>query len=344
VAAAALVASVLAFAASRPARVEETIDSAHVAAEMAEAARNLWGALSPEQQARIRFELADAERVNWHFIPKDRQGLPLREMTAAQQKLAHALLATGVSHRGYLTAVTIMSLEQILADLEKNPVRRDPDKYYVTIFGTPGAGATWGWRVEGHHLSLNFAVAGGRAVAAHPTFFGANPAEVREGGRTGTRPLAGEAEIARKLIASLSPEQRREAVFSDKSPDDILTTPGRSLTQVGLAGGLPSSKLSAEQRALLLELVAHYAGHHRGPIAEADVAAARAAAPEAVLFAWAGGLEPGQGHYYRVKGPGFLIEFVNTQNNANHIHSVWHDLKNDFGEDLLREHFKQHPK
>src|SRR5262249_22182822 len=182
--------------------------------EMAQAANHFLAALSPEQRAKATFDFKDDERANWHFIPKARKGLPFKELTPAQRPLAFALLSTGLSQAGYAKATTIMSLEQVLGELEgsKAPFARDPEMYYLTVFGTPGE--KWGWRVEGHHLSVNFTLARGQEIADTPSFLGANPAEVRKGPRQGLRVLAAEEDLARKLVKSFDTEQRQVAVMS----------------------------------------------------------------------------------------------------------------------------------
>src|SRR5436190_19542800 len=190
------------------------------AQEMADAANNFIAALTPEQRGKAAFDLKDQERFDWHFIPKARKGLPLKEMNSPQRLLAHALLSTGLSQRGYMKATTIMSLEQILYDLEDKAPHRDADLYFVTVFGQPGKDA-WGWRVEGHHLSLNFAVEADRVLAVTPSFFGANPAQILTGPRRGLRALESEEDLARKLVGSLTEEQRKEAILTNRSPRDI---------------------------------------------------------------------------------------------------------------------------
>lgn len=312
------------------------------AEDMADAAQHFLAALTPEQRQKATFDLNDAERLNWHFIPRERKGLPFKEMTPAQRHLAHALLSTGLSHRGYLKATTIMSLEQILLDLEqgRGPTR-DPELYFVTIFGQPGANSPWGWRVEGHHLSVNFTLANGQAVSA-PTFFGSNPAEVRSGPRQGLRVLVEEEDLARALVGSLSEAQRRQAVIQTDAPRDIITGADRKARRLEPLGiGYPA--LNSDQQQRLQELVEAYARRHRPELAARDLEQIRQAGWDRVHFAWAGSLERGQGHYYRVQGPTFLLEYDNTQNNANHIHSVWRDFANDFGEDLLRKHYQETP-
>jgi len=275
------------------------------------------------------------ERRNWHFIPRPRRGLPIKEMTTEQRLLAHALLATGLSHRGYSKAVSIMSLESVLAILEKDKkggAVRDPELYFFSIFGAPGK-EPWGWRVEGHHLSLNFTAAAGKAPAMTPSFFGTNPGEVKDGPRAGTRILGVEEELGRKLVKSLDSEQRKKAVILAEAPKEIVNVPGRNDSK---PEGIAGSDLKPEQKGMLRALVHEYLFRNRP-----DVAAEREPKlVEALHFAWAGGLERGEPHYYRVQGGNFVLEYDNTQNDANHVHSVWRDFDQDFGADVLAEHYK----
>ncbi|MDB6020672.1 MAG: hypothetical protein JWQ04_529 [Pedosphaera sp.] len=311
--------------------------------EMAEAANNWLSALAPEQQSKATYTFQDDERFDWHFIPKPRKGLPFAEMTPAQQKLAHALLNSGLSQRGYAKAVTIMSLDQILKDMEqgKGPTR-NPDLYFFTIFGKPGAKETWGWRVEGHHLSLNFVVREGNVLAATPAFFGSNPAEVKEGPRKGLRVLGEEETLGRAFVKSLSPEQQKIAILRIEAPKEMITGNARKV-QLLDPPGLSADKMSAEQKEALRELLKGYAYRHRAEVAESDLKKLEQAGFDKVSFAWAGGFERGDPHYYRIQGPTFLLEYDCTQNNANHIHTVWRDLENDFGDDVLRRHYDEVP-
>ena len=314
------------------------------AREMAEAANNFLAALTPEQKGKAVFDFKDDQRFDWHFVPKPRKGLSLQEMTSPQRLLAHALLSSGLSQRGYMKAATIMSLEQILYDLEDKAPHRNADLYFVTVFGQPGK-ASWGWRVEGHHLSLNFSLDGDRVLSVTPSFFGANPAEIQSGPRKGLRVLGGEEDLARQLVKSLSADQRKLAIISTDAPRDIITGADRK-ARVLEPLGIATAALTPPQRELLFALLREYVFRCRAEIADADLKAIKEAGEQKIHFAWAGGLEPGQGHYYRLQGPTFLMEYDNTQNNANHIHSVWRDRQNDFGEDLLRKHYEQttHPK
>jgi hypothetical protein len=310
--------------------------------EMASAAATFLASLTAEQKSKATFEFKGDERYDWHFVPRERKGISLKELTPAQRPLAHALLNSGLSQRGYASAVTIISLEQILKEIEggRGPAR-DPELYFVQVFGTPGPKGAWGWRFEGHHLSLNFTVVDGRAAAGAPNFFGTNPGEVRDGPRKGLRVLGAEEDMGRKLVKSLDDAQRKAAIFSADAPKDIITGNARK-AQIEGKQGLPFTQLTPPQRQQLAALVELYANRLRGEMAEQDLRRIADKGWDQIVFAWAGGTEPRQPHYYRVQGPTFLIEYDNTQNNANHVHSVWRDLENDFGEDALRKHHERH--
>jgi hypothetical protein len=315
--------------------------SARAAADMARAANNLLATYTPEQKQVGVFEVNDAERVNWHFIPRVRKGIPFKDLTTAQRPLAHALLSSGLSQRGYASAVTIMSLEQILLEQEqgKGP-KRDPENYSVSIFGKPGSEQAWGWRLEGHHLSLNFTISEGKVVGT-PSFFGTNPAEVKDGPRKGLRVLDQEEDLGRALVQSLNDDQKKTAILPGNAPEEIITKNSRKAMLL-TPDGIGADQLSAPQKQMLLGIISAYANRLRGEMAEADLQKVQSAGFEKLHFAWAGAIEPGQKHYYRVQGPTFLIEYDNTQNNANHVHSVWRDLTNDFGDDLLKKHYEEH--
>lgn len=311
--------------------------------EMARAAAAFLTALSEEQVARARFALESPERTRWHFFPPEmfpRGGVPLKELTDAQARAAHALLKSGLSQRGYRTAEQIMALERVLKELERSDrFARDAGAYYVTVFGTPRAGGSWAWRFEGHHLSLHFTVVDGAVTVSAPTFLGANPARIREGPRSGERALAVAEDAAFSLLESLDSTQHTTAVLSDSAPSDILTgvtLPAAPLAPVGLSAG----RMTAGQQSLLRDLVRAHSD-----VMNAQVAAVRwrrltAAGFDRIAFAWAGTLRRGGPHYYRIQGPTFLIEYDNTQNDANHVHTVWRDFDGDFGRDLLREHLR----
>ena len=324
---------------------------------MADAASRLVSSLTPEQRQQAAFAFDADERTHWHFIPTEmfpRNGLLIRSMTEPQRTLAHDLLKAGLSQRGYLTATSIMDLETVLKALEAaqraaapQPLRgqileRDREKYFFSIFGTPSAKDTWGWRVEGHHVSLHFTVVNGTMVAASPSFFGSNPAEVREGPKKGLRLLGAEEDAARALLQSLDPAQRARALVDAAAPGDMITMANLNISPLSPAG-LDAAAMTAPQRELLMKLLDVYIGKMAADIAENRLAQVRKAGVEKVTFAWAGDTERGRKHYYRVQGPTFLVEYDNTQNDGNHIHSVWRDFNGDFGRDLLREHLQATP-
>ncbi|MEQ1862957.1 MAG: DUF3500 domain-containing protein, partial [Chthoniobacteraceae bacterium] len=329
--------------------------------EMEQAAKAFLVALSDEQKAKASFAFGAAydapaaakappvatsnpalpppdERRNWHFIPRPRRGLAIKDMTTEQRLLAHGLLATGLSHRGYTKAVSIMSLESVLAILEKDRrggAVRDPELYFFSIFGTPGK-EPWGWRVEGHHLSLNFTAAGGVAPSVTPSFFGTNPGEVMEGPRKGTRILGVEEDLGRTLVKSLDEAQRKKAVILAEAPKEIANVPGRNDSKPeGIAWG----DLTDAQRETLRALLREYLFRNRPDVA-ADELKKVSKKIDGLHFAWAGGFERGEPHYYRVQGGNFVLEYDNVQNGANHVHCVWRDFDHDFGADLLAEHYK----
>ena len=306
---------------------------------MTETATHFLAALGPEQLAKTTFPFNDDERRDWHYNPKVRKGLTLGEMSPYQKHLASALLAAGLSQTGYIKAVTIMSLEDVLRLLEHDSgERRNPEKYHFSVFGTPSDSGTWGWRVEGHHLSQNYTVVNGQVVDA-PSFFGSNPAKVRLGPRKGLRALAGEDDLGFEVIHSLDEPKQKLAIVAPKAYGDILTAANRKAALEGQPSGLSATKMNSRQFDALRALVELYAFNMPDDLARRRMEQINKAGRK-VYFAWAGGVNPGDPHYYRVQTPSFLIEFDETQDNANHIHSVWRDFEGDFGGDLLQAHYE----
>jgi hypothetical protein len=269
----------------------------------------------------------------------------MSQMNDAQRQAAHNLMKAGLSQKGYMTASAIMELEAVLNVIENppgakpraNPLARDPLKYYVWVFGTPSAKGAWGWKVEGHHVSLNFTIVNGRMVSAAPHFFGSNPAEVKDGPKKGLRILGYEEDPARELLMSLDETQRTKAVINTTAPNDIVTRNEGTVSPLSPAG-IAATDLQPKQRETLMRIVDAYVSVMAPDIAADRMAALKQAGLDKLTFAWAGPAERGQKHYYRVQGPTFLIEYDNTQNDGNHVHSVWRDFNGDFGRDLLREH------
>jgi len=310
--------------------------------QLVAAARAFLETLTPEQRARALFAFAAEERFVWHYTPVSRRGLPLKDMTEPQRQAAMNLLRAGLSEPGYAKAETIRSLEDVLVEMGGSPRYRDRDLYYFSVFGTPDATATWGWRYEGHHLSQHWTVVNGTALVTTPQFFGANPAEVRQGKLRGTRALAVEEDLAYGLLSSLDDTQRASAIIDRNAPNDILTSNSRQAAiQADL--GLAYARLLPRQQVMLLDLIETHARATVPSVAAERLAKLRAAGLEGIKFAWMGSTERSQGHYYRIQGSTFLIELDNTQDDANHVHAVWRDFNGDFGRDLLGEHYRAAP-
>ena len=309
--------------------------------KMIRAAESFVASLTPEQQAKALFEFDDQERFNWHFVPlqdqqkrSTRKGLPLADMKPEQRKAALDLLKAGTSAEGDKKATTIMSLESILRELEKGGnMVRNPEWYFFTVFGKPAKTGRWGWRVEGHHLALNFVVDDGKIIGATPAFFGANPATVKSGPRKGLRILAEAEDLARELFKSLDETQKKVAFQKEQFPE---IEQGKKAPHVGAPKGLAADRMNDSQRQLLMRLVQSYVDRMPAEIAAEELAQVKQAGIDKIHFAYAGGTQDGEPHTYRVQGPSFVVEFLNVQddsarNKANHIHSAWRNIQGDFG-------------
>ncbi|MDA1212248.1 MAG: DUF3500 domain-containing protein [Planctomycetota bacterium] len=298
------------------------------------AAESFLAQLTEEQQKQASFAYDDPERLNWHFIPRERKGLPLRDIDGDALKAAHRFINSGLSTAGYAQTINVMSLEEVLYLLEGGErdvrrERRDPKKYYLSIFGTPTDKGTWGWRLEGHHISLNYTITDGEVVASTPEFFGANPGTIDAGLNRQIRVLGPEEDIARQVLKLCSSEQLKVAYIDEKPPEEVRT-PGEVQPSIDDAVGLTYAKMSKDQQALLVELLNEYLKNMPGDIEKRRRMEIDAAGLGAIHFAWWGGKELNEPHNYRVQGPTFLIEYNNTQNNANHVHSMWRDMAGDF--------------
>ena len=314
-----------------------TAVSQDVAEEMIDRARHFLVSLDPDQRDQATFAFGDDERLNWHFIPRDREGLPYGEFTPPQRRLADRLLGTALSHEGISKALGIMYLEQILYEREGRDIR-DSDRYYFTVFDEPSSSGAWGWRVEGHHLSLNLTLNDGEVIATSPAFMGSNPAIAGEGKHAGLEVLAAEQTVARELLALFDGQAREKVIFDAEAPPDILTGHDR-VAEAGEPLGVAIRDMTDEQADKVVELLQVYTGRLRLDLAKDEFDKITAAGLDNIHFAWAGSAEPGDPHYYRIQSPAFLIEYDNTQNDANHIHTVWRDLEGDFGRDLLADHY-----
>ena len=366
-----------------------------VAASMAVEASAFLDSLDDVQRAAAHWPWPSGdERRRWFYTPTDHGGLPLALMRPAQHRLAHRLLASGLSQAGYVTAATIIGLDNILDHVEGWTVDfdrqrgRDPLMYYVRVFGEPGSDAPWSWRFGGHHLSVHFTIADGELVANTPCFMGADPASAPLLGPHPLRPLAGVEDLGRQLVRALDDAQRSVAIVSHRAPTDLVggnrpalvdgadTIPlpdiwrDRFDGEVGafldraqrslekrvalepadveafrytvVPKGLPASQLSGDQRSMLDELLRLYVGRLPDAVADEELAKFAGAGLDELRLLWAGGLEPGEPHYYRIHGPTLVVEYDNTARGANHVHTVWRDPRGDFGDDVLAQHRAVH--
>ena len=296
--------------------------------------------LSDEQKKKTVFPFVDTSRYNWNFLPaytNPRTGIAIKELDSLQQLQFYTLLSAYLSNDGYTRTKTIMSFEYLLKELEPNNASRIPGNYFVAVYGNPGKDSIWGWKFSGHHVALNFTIINDQLAFA-PFFFGANPGEVKIGPQKGLRIIKAEEDLGFELVNSFTPEQKLTAIFQLEAFAEIVTTNAAKvdpLTPVGLA----AKDMTHEQVVILNKLFIAYLSSMPGEIANSRMKKIASEDMDVIRFGWAGGIVPGKPHYYRVQGKTFLIEFDNTQNNANHIHSVWRDFNGDFGRDLLRDHY-----
>lgn len=323
---------------------QATTATAALDKEMATKANAFLRTLPDSLRAKAAYSFDDDERYDWHFVPRKRNGVPLRMMNETQQKAALALLQTGLTESGYAKAQSIMALESTLKQIEKLPpenLRRDPLNYSFTIFGNPSDQEPWGWRVEGHHLILNYSSIRPYPIAFTPGFMGSNPAIVPDGSKKGKQVLKQEAGLGYALLKTFSPDQLKRVVIADTSTYEIITGHSRKMN-MGKAAGMPFVEMTAPQKQAFRQLLEVYLGNYPKTLANFRTGQLEKDGFDKLHFAWAGSTDRSKGHYYRIQGSMLMIEFDNTQNNSNHIHTVVRDLNNDFGEDLLQEHYKQH--
>ncbi|MSQ07203.1 MAG: DUF3500 domain-containing protein [Dehalococcoidia bacterium] len=311
------------------------------AAEMRDAATKFLASLKPEQKAKATFSFYDGERIFWYYPPMNRHGLRIKDMDAKQRQAAKALMATGLSADANQKANAIMEHEGILGPLEKEQGHitwdRDPLLYSWTIFGDPAGQDPWGWRVEGHHVSLHYTIWNERVVSATPFFFGANPAEVRKGPKQGLRILGARQDIALELMNSLDAGQKSKALIFDEAPADILTF-NAARASLPKEQGLPSARMSGTQKEMLMALCTEYVTALRPDLASEKMDELKQGGMDKIHFAWGGPAEKFKPHYYRLHGGNFVVEYDNRQNGANHIHSVLRNVENDFANDAMRDH------
>lgn len=315
------------------------------AQDLASSATTFLNSLTADQKAKAQYSLDDKERFNWNFVPVPRNGVCFRTFTPTQRAAALSLLKISLSEQGFKKANAIMELENVLREVEgRGPTdtHRDPLNYYITIFGTPSKDKPWGWRMEGHHVSINFASVNNELVSSTPSFFGSNPAIVQSGEQKGKEILKLETDLGFELCNSFSTEQKKKVIFSETALPEIVMTNKRK-AQLVEPLGLTYREMDAAQQKIFLRLLDVYVRNYQFDFSNRLMEKIIKAGIENLSFAWAGGLTAGSGNYYRIQGPMLLIEYDNTQNNANHVHTAVRDLTNDFAEDILREHYlKEH--
>jgi uncharacterized protein DUF3500 len=323
------------------------------ARRMADAAQAYLATLDAPRLAATKYPFECEERYRWNYRPDGfewdgrtfwHEGLRLFNMTEPQKQAALGLLDAGLSAQGAERSRAIMALEEHLRLTERVTtfvphVVRDPELYAFSIFGEPGGPAPWAWRAGGHHLGLHFTVVGDQ-VSSTPLFFGANPAEVCHGPASGLRTIVAEEDVARDLVRALSPANRQAAIVSPTAPRDILTDAFRNAYHLtDMQPGLAFAAMSSGERERLVRLIRVYVDRASDELARAQWRRFEEAGLDSVTFAWAGGTEPGEPHYYLVKGTQFIIEYDKTQDGANHIHSVLRDFTNDWAGDILAAHY-----
>lgn len=312
--------------------------------DLAKKANAFLNTLSTDLRSQAQFSFTEAERFNWNFVPIKRNGPSFRDFNEKQKGAAISLLRASLSDQGYQKARGIIELEEVLKIIEGRAIAdnyRDPLNYHISIFGKPSSKVEWGWRFEGHHISLNFSSTKGVLVSSTPSFFGSNPGIVNTGNRKGLQILKKETELGFLLVNSFDAKQLETARFADKAPAEIITGNSRKASFIN-PPGIEFRNLKEAQKKIFMQLLDVYIRNYTSEFSDKLLTKIKTTGIDDLHFAWAGSLQPGSGHYYRIQGKTLLVEYDNVQNNANHVHTVVRDLTNDFGEDVLKEHYQKH--
>ncbi|MCR9201323.1 MAG: DUF3500 domain-containing protein [Planctomycetaceae bacterium] len=301
---------------------------------MAQAASRFLESLDHSQKLAVSFGYDDPERLNWHFIPRERKGVGLWDLEGAAYDAACDLVKSGLTTAGYEKTLEVRSLEEVLylfegGEEEERRKKRHPHKYYVSLFGKPGPKGLWGWRFEGHHLSLNFSIQDGKIVSSTPEFFGANPGLIDAGPGRALRVLGKREDIARQILKACSKDTVGKVWLSKEAPKDIR---GGGVAQPVLSEpeGLRYADMSMEQQKLVRDLIAEYLTAMPSTVVRERMAAIKADGMDDIHFAWWGGSELNEPHHYVLQGKSFIVEYNNTQNSANHVHAIWRKTSGDF--------------
>ncbi|MEQ6121142.1 DUF3500 domain-containing protein [Reichenbachiella sp. MALMAid0571] len=307
-------------------------------ASIVEKAKSLIDSFNPEQKEKAMLDFSDADRTSWTYLPaQNRRGLPYKQMSSNQKGLVNDFVKVHLSEMGYNKTQEVIALEQVLFELEGSS-KRDTELYFISFFGNPLKDKVWGWSFEGHHVSLNFTIINGK-ISSSPRFLGSNPGEVKEGRKKGLRVLRSEEDLGMKLINSMTEEQKNKAIISPKTYGEVVTASESKVDHLG-DKGISVRDFDSSQRKTFDKLLDLYIFYLVDELANERKKAIEKAGIDNLIFAWAGSLTAGNAHYYRIQSKEFLIEFDNSQNNANHIHTVWRDFDGDFGRDLIKEHYQ----
>ncbi len=320
---------------------EQNLEGEHHPPHFEKTALDFLKLLDTDQHMKAQMDLNDSSRVAWHFVPGaswPRKGIRMDDLNKNQETLLFDHLKASLSEVGYELVRHIMGLENVLAEIEKRPEYRDPELYSAAFYGHPGTDSIWAWSFEGHHISLHFTIVND-SMAVAPRFFGANPATIPSGERKGERTLAEEEDLGFKMIQSMDSQQKEKAVLKDHTPKDIVSY-NISKADPLSPTGLTMKEMTPDQKSTMISILHLYLSMMPDDLAQARMENLRQEELDKIHFAWAGAEAPGKAHYYRIQGKTFLIEFDNTQNNANHIHTVWRDFEGDFGRDLIQDHYK----
>ena len=317
-----------------------------VAQDLPSKANAFIATLNEAQKTQALYPFDTAERYRFMYVPlNDRKGISMNELNAGQQAAVFNLLKASLAEETIKKVKAIMLLDNVLKELEHRKADdhyRDPDKYFLTIFGIPSAATIWGWRFEGHHIAFHFAANKNELVAGTPSFLGSNPAIVQDGPQKGEEVLKEETDKGFALLHALSAAELKKALTDSVAPGEILTAASRK-AMIDHPAGIRYSELTPAHQQMLLQLLGLYVHRYTKLFADNMLQQVQAAGLDNLWFTWAGFTEHqmGKPYYYRIQGPTIIIEYDNSQNNANHIHTVIRDLKNDFGGDMLLEHYRQ---
>ncbi len=309
-------------------------------------ANSFLTSLTDSQKTTAIYKFESDERYSWGFVPKeDRKGVYIGNLNSSQKKLAFNLLGAYLSENGLKQAQEIIHLESILRELENRKAddwMRSPDRYAFIFFGNPSDKNAWGWRFEGHHISFSFSTLTNKIISGTPSFMGSNPGIVLSGPHKGKQVLKQETEAGFKMAQSLTPNQLTKATVAGETPAEIITFVTRK-PRFEKEEGIFYSELTKEQQTVFKELLGIYTGRYTAKFAKDMMKEIEKNDIGKLRFAWAGATQAGTGkpNYYRITGPSIIIEYDNTQNNANHVHTVVRDLEHDFGGDALLEHYKK---